>query len=136
VGWRSMKDAKGMTTWCVDTRDKVFTFEDPKTSSNDPASTAASAEEWLESLERAKEIAISQSLTNSYSGDDAFKDLPSGMSSPARTIGGDAKLEGAPVTSGRHTLTKSQGGMADAESAKGRKRFSKRQSKSGLAAVF
>ncbi|KZF25249.1 Pkinase-domain-containing protein [Xylona heveae TC161] len=136
-GWRITKDNKGLSSWCIDTRDRVFTFEDVKPTTSDPNSTATSAREWLDTLERAKEIATSRSMANSYSGEDAFKDLlPSGVPSPASTMGEDPKLgyDGAPASTGR--LTKSQGGSGDSESTKGRKRFSKRQSKSGLAAVF
>ncbi|KAI9870668.1 MAG: pkb-activating kinase-like protein [Pleopsidium flavum] len=128
--WRSMLDPKGLTVWRVDTRDKYFTFEDPKSSTNDATTTAASTQEWLDTIERAKEIAVSQSVTNSYCSEDAFKDLPSSAS----TLGGDTALhlDNGP---GRHTLQKSQRD-SDVESTKGRKRFSKRQSKSGLTAVF
>lgn len=69
-------------------------------------------------------------MTNSYGSEDAFKDLPS----PASTLGGEAGLLGDNC-GGRHTLQKSQKD-SDVESTKGRKRFSKRQSKSGLTAVF
>ena len=146
--WRSVQDAKGLTTWRVDTvrlsgyttivpsndrdpqRDKSFTFEDPKSSSSDAAATAASTQEWLDTIERAKEIAVSQTMTNSYCSDDAFREMPS----PASTLGGDSALHMDNGTS-RNTLQKNQRD-SDAESTKGRKRFSKRQSKSGLTAVF
>lgn len=111
-------------------RDKYYTFEDPKSSTNDATTTAASTQEWLDTIERAKGIAISQSMTNSYCPDDAFRDLPS----PASTLGGETGLH-AENGSGRNTLQKYQRD-SDAESNKGRKRFSKRQSKSGLTAVF
>ena len=118
-------------------RDKHFTFEDPNAASSDGSATSASAQEWLDAIERAREITISQNLANSYSGDDAFKDLQSDMPSPASTL--DLNLErrgdGVPPSSSRHMLQKNHS-STDVDSLKGFKRFSKRQSKSGLAAVF
>ena len=74
-------------------------------------------------------------MTNSYSGDSL---LHSSMSSPADSLGGDAVMPlGGPTPDRhqmRHTLRKQN--TDDGESTKGRKRFSKRHSKSGLAAVF
>jgi len=107
-------------------------FEDPKATTSDPDGSKYSTQEWLDSIERAKEIAISQSMTNSYSGDSTFNDLSSTLSSPTSTLGGDATFDGVNIPTGRH-LRKEHG---DNESIKGRKRFSKRQSKNGLAAVF
>lgn len=117
-------------------RDKHFVFEDPKLSSGDVSTTATSTQDWLDTLDRAKDMGVSQSIQNSYSGDEAFKDLSSALSSHANTL--DRSSEFAPEppsSSGRATLTKHHSG-ADSDSIKGRKRFSKRQSKSGLAAVF
>ncbi|KAI9827130.1 MAG: hypothetical protein M1819_007021 [Sarea resinae] len=157
TSWRTMTDAKGIVSWAVDTRDKHYTFEDPKSSSSSspsPTTSQASAEEWLDTLDRAKDLALSQTISNSYSGDDAFRDLQPAESSPASTLegadaafgGGGAPFEGerdreSRSGGGRHMLTKNPGGGGIAgilgeESPKGRKRFSKRQSKSGLAAVF
>ena len=89
-------------------------------------------------IDRAKEIAISQSVANSYSGESAsYNDLTSSVSSPASVNGGGDDQGGLSIyggKDGRNTLRKEQG---DTESLKGRKpRFSKRHSKSGLAAVF
>jgi len=89
-----------------------------------------STQEWLDTIEQAKDFALSQSLTNSYSGDSAFNDLSSTISSPTSTLGG-GEIDGVNVPSAR--LRKDPG---DSESVKGRKRFSKRHSKNGLAAVF
>lgn len=61
------------------------------------------------------------------------------MSSPADSLGGDAVMPMSGPNSGerhmRQTLRKSNTDDSDTF-AKGRKRFSKRHSKSGLAAVF
>ncbi|KAF2840184.1 kinase-like protein [Patellaria atrata CBS 101060] len=132
TSWKSFKDSKGLTAWCIDTRDKHLVFEDPKTTISDPDGSKYSTQEWLDSIERAKELAISQSMTNSYSGDTNFNDLSSTLSSPASTLGGDAALDAVNIPTTRH-LRKEQG---DNESIKGRKRFSKRHSKNGLSAVF
>ncbi|KAL9069711.1 MAG: hypothetical protein Q9157_006061 [Trypethelium eluteriae] len=147
TSWTSYKDSKGITVWCVDTvsalvepmrgnrlrlvqRDKHHLFEDPKATSIDPEGSKYTAQEWLETMERAKEFAITQSITNSYSGASALNDLDSAISSPASTIGGDAGLDAVNVS--RSALRKD----LDSESSKSRKRFSKRHSKNGLAAVF
>ncbi|KAI9696062.1 MAG: pkb-activating kinase-like protein [Candelina mexicana] len=132
----SLTDVKGFTCWLVNTREKLYTFEDIKPSSSDPPATKKSADEWLDTIDRAKELTISHSMTNSYSSHDAFKDLPSSLSSRTISLGDDVAtaLDNIPSSSGR--LTKSQQGGAEAESSKGRRRFSKRQSKGSLAAVF
>jgi 3-phosphoinositide dependent protein kinase-1 len=90
-------------------------------------------------IDRARELAIAQqSFTGSYSGDSTFNDLSSQISSPTGStlggteFGGDGALEGVNIPSAIR-LRKDD----DAESLrKGRKRFSRRQSKGGLAAVF
>ncbi|KAK3170642.1 hypothetical protein OEA41_002723 [Lepraria neglecta] len=130
--WRKLQDPKGLTYWCVDTHDKHFTFEDPKAASSDGSATSASAQEWLDSIETAREIALSQSMSNSYSGEDNLKDLQSGVQSSSRGLDLDSPgpIENGPT---RHTLQKNH---SSDDSFMGRKRFSKRQSKNGLAAVF
>ncbi|KAF2493418.1 serine/threonine protein kinase-like protein [Lophium mytilinum] len=130
--WKSYKDSKGLTCWCVDTKDKHLVFEDPKATTSDPDGSKYSAQEWIDNIERARELAISQSMTNSYSSDSAFNDLASTISSPASTLGGDAAFDGPNIPTARH-LRKEHG---DNDSMKGRKRFSRRHSKNGLAAVF
>ncbi|KAL6715274.1 serine/threonine protein kinase [Lecanora helva] len=134
--WRKNQDPKGLTYWCVDTPDKHFIFEDPKSPSSDGSATSASAQEWLDIIESARELALSQSISNSYSGEDAFKELQTGVPSTSRALDLDSPgpLENGPSASNRHTLQKQPGSGDD--SFMGRKRFSKRQSKSGLAAVF
>ncbi|KAI4216354.1 MAG: hypothetical protein LQ351_001364 [Letrouitia transgressa] len=125
--WRKMQDPKGLTYWCVDSKDKHFTFEDPKSTSSDGSATSASAQEWLDAIELARELAASQSTSSSYPGEDVLKDLQPSSSSSPRALDLDA-----PET--RHTLQKLQ--PTESDSFMGRKRFSKRQSKSGLSAVF
>ncbi|KAI9149138.1 Serine/threonine-protein kinase ksg1 [Paramyrothecium foliicola] len=131
--WRSQQDAKGQLVWCVDTGGNHYTFEDVKgTASTDPPS----AVEWIESLERAKEMALSQNSEN-YSGDNSFSEMPSTMSSPASTLASrPAYAEGFGVSdwSGRNHLSKSQPSAEDP--APKRNRFSKRQSRSGLGSAF
>ena len=149
--YRTTTDSKGLSSWVVDTvgskiqfkskqrqsdfsrlfqRDKRFSFEDPKPSSSNLGVTALSAQEWLDTLDRAREMALSH---HSNSGDEAFRDLSSGMSSHANTLDRSSEIhEGPPA--GRATLIKHQ--ATDSDSVKGRKRFSRRHSKNGLAAVF
>ncbi|KAF9741518.1 Serine/threonine-protein kinase ksg1 [Paraphaeosphaeria minitans] len=112
--WRSFQDSKGLTAWLVETRDKQYVFEDPKSTTSDPNGSKFYTQEWLDSIEQARDYAISQSMTNSYSGDSTLNDLNSALSSPSTT----------------RMLRKEQ---ADSDSLKGRKRFSKRHSKNGLA---
>ncbi|KAL9037155.1 MAG: hypothetical protein Q9180_003882 [Flavoplaca navasiana] len=125
--WRKMQDSKGFTYWCLDTKDKHFTFEAPKSVSSDPSTSSASAQEWLDAIERAREMAAFHSTSNSYSSEDAFKELQSGPSSSSRTLDLDS-------AESRNTLQKPA--SSESESFMSRKRFSKRQSKSGLSAVF
>ena len=95
--------------------------------------------EWLGAIDRARELAITQqSYNGSYSGDSTFNDLSSQISSPTGStlggadFGGDGSLDGVNIPSAVR-LRKDE----DSESLrKGRKRFSRRQSKGGLAAVF
>ncbi|KAL8664340.1 MAG: hypothetical protein Q9202_003155 [Teloschistes flavicans] len=125
--WRKMQDAKGLGYWCLDTKDKHFTFETPKAASSDSSATAAAAQEWLDAIERAREIAASVQTSNSYIGEDALKELQSSSSSSNRALDLDSM-------DGRNTLQKPA--PTESESFMSRKRFSKRQSKSGLSAVF
>jgi 3-phosphoinositide dependent protein kinase-1 len=126
--WRSFQDSKGLTTWLVETRDKQYIFEDPKTAS-DPNGSKYYTQEWLDSIEQARDYALSQSMANSYSGDSALNELNSTLPSPTSTLGGDSALDGVNIPTSRH-LRK---GQDDSDSVKGRKRFSKRHSKNGLA---
>ncbi|RAO64510.1 uncharacterized protein BHQ10_000522 [Talaromyces amestolkiae] len=129
--YRSTLDAKGSASWIVDTRDKHYVFEEPKTSSSGAASSANSIQEWIDTLDRARELAISQQ-SSAYSGDE-YRELSSGFSSQANTLDHSADLQTEVQPSVRSTLQKNTG---DNESLKGKKRFSKRHSKNGLAAVF
>jgi 3-phosphoinositide dependent protein kinase-1 len=118
-------------------RDRYYVFEDVKLPSSDPLASAISTNEWLESLERAKAIANEQAANNAYSGDDSFNISNSALSSSANTMDQASDVSPSSITHVRATLQK-QHSANDGESLKavGRKRFSKRQSKSGLAAVF
>ena len=105
----------------------------------EPDGTAVIVSEWLGAIDRARELAITQqSYNGSYSGDSTFNDLSSQISSPTGStlggadFGGDGALDGVNIPSAVR-LRKDE----DTESLrKGRKRFSRRQSKGGLAAVF
>ncbi|KAJ4401244.1 serine/threonine protein kinase [Neurospora sp. IMI 360204] len=159
--WKTQTDAKGQPVWCVDTGGVHYTFEEPKSSekqqkdkSSEGAgrdgadSSKSTVDEWIESLERAKDLALSQNLVGS---NDNFGDI-SMSSSPASSmvnIGGGGHHNGRghgnysggeggysiSDRSGRNQLTKSQASLDDSSSVK-RHRFSRRQSKNGLGAAF
>lgn len=79
---------------------------------------------------------MSQNMLGSYNSDNNFAEMSSSVSSPTSTLGGNAYPEGMGITdrNGRKNLTKNQASLQ--EDTPKRHRFSKRQSKSGLAAVF
>ncbi|SMQ45173.1 unnamed protein product [Zymoseptoria tritici ST99CH_3D7] len=144
-GAKSFVDGKGLTYWTFDTRDKHYTFEDPRATTSDPQGSKYSTQEWLDAVDLAREVAIATSLTNSYSSDSMLNDGGAGTSGMMDGAGGDrdaAMPLGGPSVGDRHnlrhTLRKNtdDGTGAGGESLKGRRRFSKRHSKSGLAAVF
>ena len=104
--------------------------------------TAVSTQEWLDNLERSRELAYSQGLSAGHSynnGEDSYN--VSAMSSSSNTMSRSLDMNMSQEMlqqqnfGTRQTLHKHHSG-GDAESLKTRKRFSKRQSKSGLAAVF
>ncbi|KAJ4343703.1 serine/threonine protein kinase [Ascochyta clinopodiicola] len=123
--WRSFQDSKGLTAWLVETRDKQYIFEDPKSTTSDPDGSKYSSQEWIDSIEQARDYALSQAPTN----DLALSELGS-ISTPS-SLGGDSALDGVNIPASRHGhLHKDRG---DTDSVKSRKRFSKRHSKNGLA---
>lgn len=81
-------------------------------------------------------MAASQNQSGSYSAEDAFRDISSGFSSHANTLDrtSDLPSEGNSHHHPPGRLVKHQ--ATDSESVKGKKRFSRRHSKNGLAAVF
>lgn len=112
-------------------RDKQYTFDDPRGSTSDPDGTVYSTKEWMEKVDLAKELATSQSVAHSFSADSQYSDLGSAMPSPVSTAGSEAAgYEGN--THARNVLRRD----GDSDSLKKKHRFSRRQSKSGLAAVF
>ncbi|KAI1068912.1 hypothetical protein LB507_006630 [Fusarium sp. FIESC RH6] len=134
--WKTQVDAKGQTVWCVNTGGHHYTFEEAKSSSNPPEGGSAAAD-WIECLERARDMALSQSMATSYGGDSGFADMSSQVSSPSSTIGGPGNYsEGFGISDrqGRNHLSKNQGNAEDP--APKRNRFSKRQSRNGLGSAF
>jgi len=112
-----------------------YTFEEPKSAQTE--GSKFSVDDWIESLERAKDLAISQNIVGSYNSDNGFGDMSSSMSSPSSTMGGRSQFpEGFSISdrSGRNQLTKSQASLEETNVK--RNRFSKRQSKNGLGAAF
>ncbi|KAK3683874.1 kinase-like domain-containing protein [Podospora appendiculata] len=129
--WRSQVDAKGQSVWCVDTGGVHYTFEEPKSAAQADGAKF-SCQEWIDSLERAKDLAMSQNLSGSYGGENGFGDTSS-MSSPTSTMGGRSNFpEGFGISdrAGRNQLTKSQASLEETNVK--RNRFSRRQSKNGL----
>ena len=119
-------------------RDKHYTFEDPRATPSDAAYSEHICQEWLDTLEQAKEFAMSQSLAQSYSGASTLDDLSSTLSSPTSTLEDNA-IEGVNIPTSRNLISRRERGETDdgsSLSGKGRKRFSRRHSKNGLAAVF
>lgn len=112
-------------------KDKRFVFENPKPSNN-IGGTAMSAQEWLDTLDRAREMAIENNVPNS--ADEALRELSSGLSSHSNTLERNSDMLSEGVPAGRTTLVKSQ--PTDSDSSKGKKRFSRRHSRNGLSAVF
>lgn len=124
-------------------RDKHYTFEDlkPSASAAETSTSAVSTQEWLDVIDTAKEIVTSQGMSES-----AFQ--PDNMGSPSvLSHSSTLELNELESTSPSHGLGSSYGHSSrgvltkqntsgDNDSLKGRKRFSKRQSKSGLTAVF
>ena len=113
-----------------------------KTSNGSSDPSKNTTEEWIEALERAKDIALSQNISGSYSSETGF-DIPSGGTSPSSTIRGISVYpEGFSVSdpSGRNYLSKSQASLGgeylDKPPTKKTHRFSKRQSKNGLSTPF
>jgi 3-phosphoinositide dependent protein kinase-1 len=152
--YSSSTDAKGITQWVVDTvspcvicqmllltcsqRDRHFVFEDPKPQSKEPMATAVSTQEWLDALVKARDLAISiqeQSGNQNYSENDDLNMSSGQLSSHPSTIDQPTDLSPQAHSHSRGILHKQQS-TNDGDSMKGRKRFSKRQSKSGLTAVF
>ena len=116
-------------------REKRLNFEDPKAMASDPDGSKYGAQEWMEIIERAKELSVPQSVNKSYSDGSTFNEINSSISSPASTFDADNGFEGVNIPPTRITLRKEQSDK-DNESLRGVRRFSKRHSKSGLAAVF
>ncbi|KAL8762590.1 MAG: hypothetical protein Q9184_001444 [Pyrenodesmia sp. 2 TL-2023] len=142
--WRKMQDSKGLSYWCLDTKDKHFTFEAPKSSSSDGSATSAFAQEWLDAIEKSREMASSVQTSNTYIGDD---DDFHGMSQSGSGDGGPSSsthnlhhrnldLDSGPSECNSTNRTTLQKPAPESESFMSRKRFSKRQSKNGLSAVF
>lgn len=112
-------------------------FEETKSASPPSEGGSPAASDWIECLDRARDMALSQSMGASYAGDNGFADMPSAVSSPASTLGGRGNFPdsyGVSDRQGRNHLSKSQASLEDP--APKRNRFSKRQSRNGLGSAF
>lgn len=147
-------------------KDKQFTFEDPtpttnKTTSSSTTDTSSSSlapsnepwtQEWVETIERSIELARSQQyLTNGSSSVESYLPLasrsysslgPDGTGNLDLDLdeltltggGGDPGINGA--VNGVDGAGGDLGGPSTVNQSKSRRKFSKRQSKNGLTAVF
>ncbi|KAI1178241.1 kinase-like domain-containing protein [Nemania sp. FL0916] len=130
--WKTQIDAKGQVVWCVDSTGYHWTFEEVKTpSSLDPP--GPTPDDWIETLQQAKDIAVSMNMSGSYASDNGFAEVSSSMSSPASTFGPESY--NVNDRTHRNPLTRSQASLEEAPTTK-RNRFSKRQSKQGLGPAF
>lgn len=114
-----------------------YTFEEPR-AANSLDHSRPTADDWLECLDQAKDMALSQNMSGAYNNDSGFGDISS-MPSPASTLGGSGAYgEGFGISdrSQRHHLSKSQISLDDTTTNVKRNRFSKRQSKQGLGSAF
>ncbi|KAG5953963.1 hypothetical protein E4U53_005956 [Claviceps sorghi] len=131
--WKTQRDVKGQLVWCIDSAGYHYTFEDTKTSSAG-SDWKPSADEWIECLEKAKDMALCH-LNNTNRG--AFTEIASAISTPSSTLDGRAHItdaQGGQERSGRNHLSKSQPNHDDL--AAKRNRFSKRQSRNGQGHAF
>ncbi|KAL7788573.1 serine/threonine protein kinase, AGC family [Trichoderma afarasin] len=132
--WKTHQDAKGQYVWCLDTGGQHFTFEETKTASSSGGDHAF-AEEWVESLERARDMALSQ---QTLAADAGFGEMSSTVSTPSSTLVGRGNTSdgfAGSDRSGRNHLSKGQASIEDPAPSK-RNRFSKRQSRNGLGPAF
>lgn len=114
-------------------------FEDTKPVSKEPMATAVSTQEWLDALVKARDIAITlaeQSGNQNYSENDELNMSSGQLSSHPSTIDENKDMSPSGHTHAHRGILHKQQSTNDGDSLKGRKRFSKRQSKSGLTAVF
>lgn len=117
-------------------RDRHLTFEDSKANTGDPGSSVRSTQEWLDMVAVSKDYA-SQSGATSYSGTSGFDGMPANSPSTLSNFdSSDPSLASSSLPYRHNILRKPVQAGEDDESAKGLKRFSKRHSKNGLAAVF
>lgn len=151
TSWNSYLDPKGLTafqlssvskpvascradTLTSEQRDNFFTFEDPRATTSDPNGSKYSTQEWLDALDQAQEMAISQSIMNSAIAE-------SSVTTPSDSLGADAAMpmSGPNVADRRHNLRTTLRRNTDesiGDTNTRQKRFSKRHSKGALAAVF
>lgn len=112
-----------------------YTFEDIKVPAS-PDPPRPSAEDWIESLQQAKEYALDLAAT--YGDNNGLGEMSSSMSSPASTFAGNGGYSGDYSIGDRshRNIGKSQASLEDPSSTPKRHRFSKRQSKQGLGSAF
>ena len=152
---KKQSDSKGLWFWSLDAvstssylstsgrfactdftaqSDRHLTFEDPKPSSTEASTTSAQADEWLAAVNQA--ITTAQAMGLYDMPDEAnVKGYQSAMSSSTNTLDISSDMA-TPETAGSSRNTLQKLNEKEEKESKGFKRFSKRQSKSGLATVF
>lgn len=139
--WRINTDSKGQETWCVYSYGTYYTFEDTKNSMAIGEPFRTPAQDWIDAVERAKEMAVSQCALGSYSSDVRFEAV-SAVSSPNDTLIASSTYSAESISfhdrSNRSHLTKNQAshGLDESENIVRKSRFSKRHSKNGLSVPF
>lgn len=113
-------------------RDRHLTFEDPKANIGDSGSSMRSTQEWLDVMQGVKDFipSLHRRETDPYSSDNLGGMSPS-LNNPPRTADSQDPH--------RHEMQRNMLRKEPAQEddfSKGRKRFSRRHSKNGLAAVF
>ncbi|KAI0190338.1 kinase-like domain-containing protein [Astrocystis sublimbata] len=130
--WKTQTDAKGQVVWCVDSTGYHWTFEDLKVPSSLDPELGPTPQDWIATLQQAKDSAISMEMSGSYVSDTGIGGKSSHMSSPASTFGPEGYMTDR---SHRNPYSQSQASLEDTTTTR-RNRFSKRQSKQGLGPAF
>ncbi|PFH55399.1 hypothetical protein XA68_18406 [Ophiocordyceps unilateralis] len=135
--WRSQRDAKGQTVWCVNADGHHYTFEETKASFNSE-SCHNTAEEWIACLEKSRRVAVAYSSVP-QGGDQTIGEVQSALSTPSSTLASRSNYTDSndhKERPSRNHLSKSQTATNDGSSHNKRNRFSKRQSRTGIGPVF
>lgn len=134
--WKTQQDVKGQFIWSVDTGGNHYTFEEPKGSTS-PDSGQSFAQQWIESLESARDLALMYG-TDAYGSDSDFGEMRQQLAGQSPGNGGSSHYPegyGTSERSSRSHLSKSQASFDDTPHKRSH-RFSKRSSRNGLDSAF